>query len=404
MKKYLHILIFAVIFLLSMSFYASALQAIYVNDAETRFEGEITDAYAIGSDGVVKISVGHAYALTASGLQLLNTDDGTGGGGLLYDDGTVQVAADRVKVGLRYYYSDARDKVMSAAYLSVETAVLENDVGRGFAFGSIDAERRFVQADEEAVTAETSIYARRLAEEGTGIGIYSSATDELLYSVDYSNSGSYLAVHPLSEDGAEPLTVFEPRRYYGDFCFADLGNGKLTVVNVVDVEHYIMGVVAQEVGSSFPVEAIKAQAVAARTYAMYCVAHSAYNVRCGFDVTGDTYSQAYIGYTDSQKIISAMRETENQYLTYNGQLIEAVYFAADGGSTLNSEDVWSSAIPYLRGVNDPYESAVWTRGALGHRVGMSQRGAQAMAQYFNKDYKDILGFYYTKVGLSYGYR
>ena len=64
--------------------------------------------------------------------------------------------------------------------------------------------------------------------------------------------------------------------------------------------------------------------------------------------------------------------------------------------------MFPNRLDYLRGVTDPYEAAVWTRGAYGHRVGMSQWGANAMARYYNKDYKDILGFYYTGVGLSYG--
>ena len=98
-----------------------------------------------------------------------------------------------------------------------------------------------------------------------------------------------------------------------------------------------------------------------------------------------------------------MLATENQYLTCNGSIVDALFFAADGGETLDSEAVFPSALPYLRGVKDPYEEKAWTRGPYGHQVGMSQWGAYAMAKYFEKDYKDILGFYYTGVGLSYGY-
>ena len=98
-----------------------------------------------------------------------------------------------------------------------------------------------------------------------------------------------------------------------------------------------------------------------------------------------------------------MEATNNQYLTYEGAVINALYSAANGGESRNSEDVGFSYLPYLRGVEDPYESAVWTRGVNGHQLGMSQWGAQAMAKHFNKSYQDILGFYYTGVGLSYGY-
>ena len=74
-----------------------------------------------------------------------------------------------------------------------------------------------------------------------------------------------------------------------------------------------------------------------------------------------------------------------------------MYCAANGGATLDG------GYPYLKGFADPYEASAWTRGALGHRIGMSQWGAYAMAKYKNKDYKSILGFYYTQVGISVGY-
>lgn len=396
MKKYLHILIFAVILLLFDSFCAEAVQKLYVNDAESALNGLLTDAYAVGADGRAKIAVSRAYALTANGLKALDADDETGGGGLLYDDGRVRTATDTVKVGLSYYYSKNRDS-------SLETAYLENSVGNGYAFGYFDSDRRFVQFDEDAATEETRIQIQPLKEGSTGLGIYATDTGELLWSVESTGKNGYLAVRPLSGDG-DALTWFARKRYYGDFAYADLGNGKVTVVNVVEIERYIMGVCAIEMGPAFPTEALKAQAVAARSYAMFNVHYSAYGGICGFDLTNDEYSQAYIGYTESEAIISAVQATENQYLTYNGAVIDAMFFSADGGETLSSEAVFSNALPYLRGVTDPYETKAWSRGANGHRVGMSQWGAYAMAKYYQKDYKEILGFYYTRVGLSYGYR
>ena len=102
-------------------------------------------------------------------------------------------------------------------------------------------------------------------------------------------------------------------------------------------------------------------------------------------------------------LINAALSTRNQYLTYDGHIIEALFSAADGGETLDSEEVFASAMPYLRGFEDPYEESVWTRGRFGHGVGLSQWGAHAMASVYHYNYKDILGFYYTEVGLSFGY-
>lgn len=399
-KKYLYSLAISVAFLLPPALVAAAAQTVYINNAASGFSGAITEAYAIGSAGTARIAEANAYALSANGLVALNGDEGTaggeGGGGLRYDGGSVRVAADKIKVGLYYYYSGGRDT-------SLEFANLENSTGAGYAFGYINADREFVQFSGDAVTRETKITMRPI-EDGS-VGVYATGTDKLLWVLDAAGKNNYLAVHPLSGEG-DALTWFRGNRYYGDFAYADLGNGKLTVMNIVDIESYVMGVCDMEMGGGFPLEALKAQAVVSRTYAMFYVHNETYTNRCGFDVTADTYSQAYTGYAEDARVREAVAATENQYLTYegDGKIIEALFCAADGGETLDSERAFSSAIPYLRGFPDPYERYKWDKGADGHRVGMSQWGAYAMAQYFYKNYKDILGFYYTAVGLSYGYR
>lgn len=405
LKKQFSILLFAVILLLAVPLCANAAGngGIYVNGPEGLLPGALTEAYAAGADGTALIGAQRCFALTGAGLREIgaNEEEGgtaepvdyTGGGGLLYDDGSVHVATDRLRVGLYYYYSKNRDT-------SLEEARLENETGSGYAFGYLDENRCFVPYGGDAMTQEAKIAMRPL---GNGaIGVYITGTDELLYTAEHTDASSYFAIHPLSEED-ETRTWFKGKQYYGDFAYADLGNEQLTVVNIVGVEHYVAGVVSGEMGSGFPLEALKAQAVAARSYAMYTVHAAPYAARCGFDLTADEYSQVYTGYIGAQNVLAAVRDTENQYLTYNGSIVDALFFAADGGETLDSEAVFPSALPYLRGVKDPYEEMAWTRGPYGHQVGLSQWGAYAMAKYFEKDYKDILGFYYTGVGLSYGY-
>ena len=402
LKKKGFIFFLAVLLLYGACFGAEAIWGPYVNDENSTYDGLVIGAYAVGASGVDMITEHLVYALTAGGPVLLNTlgnseekdEDAEGGGGLVYENGSVRVFADRVRAALRYYYNDYRDT-------SMEAANLENSVGHGFAFGYLDENERFIPFDDDAWTDETRITMRPIG--GTGIGVYITGTDDLLYMMESTGISQYLAVHPRS-DGTETLTWFSGRRYYGDFAYAILGNDKITVVNCVPVEQYVQGVCAGEMGGGFPAEALKAQAVAARSYMMYHVTLGDYQYTSGFDLTADDWSQVYHGYTDSQAIRAAVSATENQYLTYNGRVISAMFCAADGGETLNSEDVFPNTLPYLRGVKDPYEESVWTRGAYGHRVGMSQWGAYAMADKFDKTYKDILGFYYTNVGLSYGYR
>ena len=124
----------------------------------------------------------------------------------------------------------------------------------------------------------------------------------------------------------------------------------LTVVNVVPVEEYLYGVVGKEMSPSWHREALKAQAVAARTYA---ICHKNYFASRGFDMTDDTSSQIYAGINgESPSVIAAVDATRGEILTYGGKPIDAFFCSTAGGWTENSENVWGSRIPYLRGVSD----------------------------------------------------
>ena len=379
--------------LLLCSFQTGAAGSYYVNGDTAILAAPLSGYYAIGSRGVARLAHGSVTLLTSNG-QVTEEDSYSGGGGLTGDQGRVKVATDTVRIALRYFMGKERDS-------TVEEAVLENEEGRGFAFGVLGDGRHFVQASPEAFTLESRITVR--PGEGTGVAVYSAQTEELLWSAEATGPGAYLAVRPFTALG-EGITAYDGARYYGDFAFAMLRNDRLTVMNVLPLERYVAGVCASEVGKDFPDEALKAQAVAARTYVMYFIHLETFHYDFGFDVTADEYCQVYLGLTEAPSILSAVKATENQYLTYNGRLIEALFFAADGGETLSSEEKFKNKLDYLRGVVDPYEGAVWDQGPRGHRVGMSQWGAYAMALKFNKTYEEILGFYYTGVELSYGYR
>jgi len=123
--------------------------------------------------------------------------------------------------------------------------------------------------------------------------------------------------------------------------------GSLTVVNVVPLEEYLLGVVPSEL--SLPqLEAQKAQAVAARTYAVANI--NAYGKK-GFDMLPTVWSQVYKGVSIETKMgTQAVRETRGIVATYNGKPINAYYTSTCGGRTENSENIFDKAEPYLRGV------------------------------------------------------
>lgn len=144
---------------------------------------------------------------------------------------------------------------------------------------------------------------------------------------------------------------------------------KTKQVEVVPLEQYIMGVIAAEMPARFELEALKAQAVAARTFiARRLEADDVSGVPNNqADVTDTVAHQAYVskdilagwatnGSADKlAKIKQAVKETEGIIMTYKGKPITASFFSASGGYTENSEDYWSQKVPYLRSVPSPWD-------------------------------------------------
>ncbi len=129
-------------------------------------------------------------------------------------------------------------------------------------------------------------------------------------------------------------------------------SGKLLVINRLDVESYVKGVLLHEVSDRWPIEATKAQAVATRTYALYKMAE---NKDRPFDVTSDIYSQVYGGKTAERfRTDIAADYTKGQVITYDGKIIPAFFHANSGGHTEDATLVWGIDLPPLKGVEDPY--------------------------------------------------
>lgn len=142
------------------------------------------------------------------------------------------------------------------------------------------------------------------------------------------------------------------RTYRGELDILLGDDGKLLIVNRVALEEYLLSVVPREMPASWPVEALKAQAVAARSYAVSQAA-AAQAAVAPFDLFATTESQVYGGFSSEDPATTAVvRATRGQVLTYQGQVISAVYHASSGGHTEHSENVWASHRPYLRGVPD----------------------------------------------------
>lgn len=128
--------------------------------------------------------------------------------------------------------------------------------------------------------------------------------------------------------------------------------GQLNIINYTDIEDYVKGVINKEIGSSAGLEAKKAQAVTARSYAR---ANEGLHSSEGFDVCCGTHCQTFAGVgAESDSSNEAVDATKGQMIYYDGKVVRGYYYGNSGGHTANSEDVWYSALGYTRGVVDKY--------------------------------------------------
>jgi len=239
-----------------------------------------------------------------------------------------------VKVGLRYGSS------------AMPSANLENVDGGGYEFGYYNDDRTFVSLGETAVTTIT------MSPSGGGVAVTRTGTSEVLYECGAGECP--LGVRPLSRE-----TWFRGYKYAGGFEYTPTGSGTLKVVNVVELEDYVKGVVPYEMPGNWPLAALEAQAVCVRTYVQ---GHSKHLRDEGFDVCNGVDCQVYNGRgtgTNSPTAESdrAVEDTAGQCIYYNGALIQdPVYHSSDGGATEDGANVWGTETGYLKGKPDPYEA------------------------------------------------
>ena len=140
---------------------------------------------------------------------------------------------------------------------------------------------------------------------------------------------------------------YKNRRYAGELRVS-LNDQKLQIINYLKLEKYLKSVVGSEMPKEFPLAALQAQAIAARTYALKLLGKNEV-----FDIHSTQASQVYLGLeAETAKINMAVQSTSKLALFYENKLIEAVFHSSSGGRTENSGEVWKYQLPYLRSVVD----------------------------------------------------
>ncbi len=237
---------------------------------------------------------------------------------------------------------------------------------------------------------------------------------------------------------------FSYSRGYVEFNLYRCDSGcRERLIVVLGFEGYLYGL--GEVPSSWPVEALRAQATAARSYAAYVLKRYGVRGYCNCDITDGAGDQVYVGYAkeggpNGARWVDAARDTRGRVIAYDGRVIQAFYASSDGGHSENVEDVWHGgdpayAIPWLRGVCDPGESTSanpWTewskslsasdvtsrlrpytgdigtvsaftdfeRGQSGRVIRVRVRGGQGSATVSGSTIKTALGLWDTRVWVN----
>ena len=202
------------------------------------------------------------------------------------------------------------------------------------------------------------LYAYADGSDGIKVGLYYGSTAKQSINID--------GVEYKAEDITEPVHAgtewvnIDGKQYRGSASLIKNSEGLINVINNVSLEEYISAVVPREMSPSFETEALKAQAVAARTYVLKKLGK---HKNDGFDVCATIHCQVYGGYAaENEKTTAAVNATAGEVITYNGELIDAVYSASSGGYTESAVNVWGTDFPYLRAAEDPYEE----EGVYGH--------------------------------------
>jgi stage II sporulation protein D len=170
-----------------------------------------------------------------------------------------------------------------------------------------------------------------------------------------SMNGQRLNTRACRVTSDSPAIELENWKCRGFFAISAQPNG-LCVINHIPIEHYLYGVVPKEMPCGWAEEALKAQAIAARTYALYIKSK---NSSKEYDLETTATTQAYGGYdAETVKTNKAVDATRDRVMTFNGRIIIAYFHANSAGHTEDAVNVWGVEIPYLKGVPDSFSANI----------------------------------------------
>ncbi len=203
------------------------------------------------------------------------------------------------------------------------------------------------------------------------IELYENTTNVMLYK---TKADEYISIN-----GTGNITKVNGVRYRGIINLCP-SSGGIMVINQISIEEYLYGVVPKEAVASWPVEALKAQAVAARTYVYSGLKnkHATY----GFDVCATTNCQVYGGYdAEYESTNKAVDDTKGVIALYKGQAVHTLFCSGNGGWAEDSKNVWGGSYPYLVSFKDEYEETDSIKGLVWTASVTPKEIAEGVAKY-----------------------
>lgn len=250
--------------------------------------------------------------------------------------------------------------IISSVTLSYAEVQIESTVKVGLFYGSTAKKSVVIKSDRGFYTGvyndrtfvEDKIIDQSEVKVGIGSNGQITVSDSSGNSIYQEQGNNGLGLSPVYTDFWEEKFYIDGSQFRGSLNFVKDGDG-IAVINMVEMDQYLYGVVSREMSASWPIESLKAQAVCSRNFAAQSIGrHSSY----GFDICANTHCQMYTGISrEAESIYEAVDATRGQVMSYNDELCRCYYAAAMGHVTEDVKYVWGNELPYLVSVDNSYE-------------------------------------------------
>ncbi|MBC8588691.1 SpoIID/LytB domain-containing protein [Paratissierella segnis] len=215
---------------------------------------------------------------------------------------------------------------------------------------SLSADNGFYLYDKNSKREITYIENNHLIAKGNQNGIIEIYDQSYNYITEISGDGSVI----LGSGNTRDSIVQVDQNKYRDYITFLVRNNEILLLNHIELDNYLYGVLPREIPASSPIEALKAQAIASRSYTM---ANINKHINEGYNLCDKVHCQVYGAYDNENPATNqAVDETKGTYAYYDGKIIDATFHSTSGGYTEDSSNVWGNSVPYLVAVEDEFSA------------------------------------------------